>query len=121
MFMGANYAKSVFEQWSHLPHHAQLVLIRMALIVKDKDSEPRYWGGWQELAFALGYDMSWFVEVDEKRKVRGRRNAQEGVRRVMQCLVDEGAITRVRGGYAGHNAEYRLNLKAGSRAVEDQP
>ena len=68
----------------------------MAVTARDDDDPPRYFGGWEPLAKALGY-----VEQDE--------SARAFVRRVVGLLVKHGLIAR-HGAAArtGRNAEYVL-------------
>lgn len=116
--MGANYAESVYNDWSHLSHREHRALVRMALIVRDDNPDPRYWGGWPRIAFAIGLDMprmkgspGYDEQIDDTPGNRRLiKNAKEAVRRVWQELTDAGAITPMSRGSSGHNAVYRLNL-----------
>jgi hypothetical protein len=108
--MGANYAEAVYEQWPHLSHAEHRVLVRMALVAPDKARGPAYWGGWANLAFALGCDMPAHYD-DTPEADRLRTNAKRAVARVVAGLETSGAIMRVRRGRLGVQAEYRLNLR----------
>ena len=108
--MGANYAEAAFVQWSHLPHAAHRALVRMALVAKDSDPAPVYWGGWRTLAHGLGCDMPHDSDTSPEAD-RLRDNAQRKVARVVSHLVREGAISRDRRGGIGRQAEYVLHLR----------
>lgn len=80
-----------------LPHQgARLVLVRMAQTALDDDDPPVYFGGWDTLALALGYDHY-------------THTADVTVGRAVARLVDAGLIKP--DGYApAGNRRYRLHL-----------
>lgn len=108
--MGANYAEAVYEQWGHLPSAHIRLMVRMALVAPDRKAHPRYWGGWEVLAYAMGYDLRW--QTDESPEAqRLRSNAKRNVLRILQYLADSGAIARVASGRPGRRAVYELNIR----------
>lgn len=118
--MGANYAEAVYEQYPELHHRAHRVMVRMALIVRDSDREPKYWAGWQVLAYAIGLDMP-FAWDTSPRAEQLRRNAQAVVAKVVRELMDANAISSVRRGRLGVQAEYRLNLRPVDKSRYREP
>lgn len=88
-------------------HAARLVLVRMAVSAIDKDLEPRYWGGWEPLARALGrrpnIDGTWPSDAAELA-------AQRAVDRAVATLTKSGLIKRLNTPRPGRQAEYLLQL-----------
>lgn len=52
--MGARNVTAAFTHWNTLPHAPFRVLLFMALVSRDGEQEPRYWGGVEAIAEALG-------------------------------------------------------------------
>lgn len=118
--MGANYAEAAYQQFGHLTHAQLRLLVRMALIPHDKNPKPVYYAGWQLQAEALGLNMPW-PHDDSAEADRLRRNAKQGVAKVVAALVDAGAITPVRRGRLGVQAEYLLNLRPVDKSRHTTP
>jgi hypothetical protein len=97
--VGASNVSKVFAYWAHLNHRDQLALVFMANTALDADDPPRYFGGWEALARALGFDVS-----DE-------RNAAEQVRRVLAALAKAGAVVSSSRARMNIRAEYALALE----------
>lgn len=99
--MGARLAKRLYAEWSlHLSPVEMNAAVSMALTAQDADAPPRYYGGWEALARALGYWRAGAAPAVVKRKTQ----------RVVTALVRKGVITS--SGTAGPRvrAEYALNL-----------
>ena len=56
--MGAGNVGLVYARWGHLPHAPFRVLAYMALRTLDDGDPPRFWGGRESLAVALGRSAS---------------------------------------------------------------
>lgn len=98
--MGAANAKAVFALWGHLSHVPFRALLYMAVVAKDHD--PRYWGGWEALALAIGRGPA---ELGDPER---RTSARKAVERVMAALAKAHAIERLNVAAPGRNAEYRI-------------
>jgi hypothetical protein len=111
----------VYAVWGHLPHRQFRMLVMMARLALDTESDDRdprvYWGGHDRLALAIGQnppdqpepdDDS--IEADDAR--RQRHSALEQVRRDVRSLERAGALSLQSAGSRVHqrNAVYRLNL-----------
>lgn len=98
--MGVRNAGMVYAKWPDLPPNAFRLLIFMAIRARDRDEVARYWGGREELAWALG------------RPTHDCRSeaAFHAVKRAVEALTEAGAITRIENPRPGRNAGYRLNL-----------
>lgn len=100
--MGAQNVAKVFANWRHLSHRDAHALTFMALISLDADNPPVYFGGWEALASALGYDCE------------GKRdNAKEQFRRTISALVSSGAVVSSGQARLRVRAEYALALDKG--------
>lgn len=76
---------------------ARLLLVRMAHTAKDTDEFPAYFGGWDTLALALGYDSP------------TSKAAEKAVGRSIAQLIEAGYISA--DGFApGGNRRYLLHL-----------
>lgn len=108
--LGIRNVEKAYAVWStrlgHLPFR---VLIWMAYRALDADQSPRYWGGWEELAYAAGRMVPAAVDGD-KDTARQRRAALKAISGVMGALEREGAVRVVRPAAPGRNAEYGLML-----------
>lgn len=94
----ANIAK-VFTYWRHLGHREVRLLTYFALQSRDDDSPPRYFGGWQSGAEALGLDPFG----------KRHRSAAEVFRKTSASLRQAGAIVSS-GSTGGSRSEYALTL-----------
>lgn len=97
--MGASNAVRAFALWSHLDHRELRGLLFMSLISMDKDDPPVYWGGWESLAEAMGYDVKASPE-----------GARRSTMRVLAALVRAGVIVSSGQARQGTRAEYALAL-----------
>lgn len=110
--MGAANVKAVYELWPALPGAAFRTLAYMALVSKDADSPPRYWGGREDLAAALGREVP--PENEEDADVTRQRNAAfKAVRDATSLLTKLGAIVLLRQARGGQRQEWALNLRRG--------
>lgn len=113
--MGAGNAVQVYTHWRNLGHRPHRLLVHMALTALDSENPPKYWGGREKLATALGYDVPeeppasergpWAEEVH-----RQRAKAFQAVKQTLRELIKAGAIIRIRQGQYKSNAEYELCL-----------
>lgn len=95
--MGARNVSAAFSTWRpHLTNRDMLALVYMANTARDADTPPVYYGGWENLAHALGQD------ADDP----GKRTAL----RALATLAKAGAITSSGNAHKGVRAEYALNL-----------
>lgn len=102
--MGAQLVSRVYTSWTHLPDRPFRLLAYMALIAKDTNAAPTYWGGRDSLAEALGYrDMT--------------ESTYRVVSRAISQLVEFGAIKRSYIGHANKRSEYLLTLQKGDTTV----
>lgn len=76
---------------------ARLVLARMAVVAKDTDDQPVYFGGWPFLAPALGYPA-----YDNR--------AKQAVKRAVAELLTAGLIKSHGAPGPGHNVVYVLRI-----------
>lgn len=98
--MGARNVSAVFTFWSHLDAGPFRVLAYMALVTKDDDDPPRYWGGWEALARALGRDLTSGTKAAHQRSVV----------RAVAALRDARALETARSSGPSTRAEYTLCL-----------
>lgn len=115
--MGATNVALVFTRWAHLPDKAFRALGYMALVALDQDTEPRYWGGWEGLAEAIGRtppaepaDSDTSPRAEEYRRMR--RNDFEAVKTAMRQVFKAGAAAVEKPSGPGRPATYRLLLGA---------
>lgn len=101
--VGASNAVKVFA-WPDLTHRQKVALLFMAVISLDADMPPRYWGGWEMLARAIG------IDVGDGSDPRVMANAAEQVRRVIASLVTAGAVVSSSQARTNVRAEYALAL-----------
>lgn len=93
--MGVELAGLVSAKWGHLPAGPFKVLIRMAVTSLDKPNakgQPAgvYWGGWADLALALGRDIP---DDDGTPEIaRRRKHIRDEVIRHTTALTKAGAI-----------------------------
>lgn len=116
--MGAGNVGLVYATWSQLNHAPFRVLVYMALRTLDKDEPPMFWGGREELAFALGRAIP---EGNDPESIRVRKAAYEAVKDVMKTLKKAGAVTLERPAMTGQNAVYALHLRSGLVGAETPP
>jgi hypothetical protein len=103
--MGAHLVNLALARWApHISDTAFRVLVRMALVALDSESENGrpaglYFGGRELLAMTL--------------RCRDRTAALRMVRRAVNELVKAGAVERVGKAHTGHRQTYRLTLDSG--------
>jgi len=114
--VGARNVAAAYAMYPRLPHRAMRLLAYMALRSLDDDRPEaparRYFGGRDEMAEALGYDLS----TDARREA-----ARREVRRTVAQLRAAGALGRLASGRAGNRSVYQLRLELLSprRGVDD--
>jgi hypothetical protein len=120
--MGASNVAAVYARWTGLNHVPFRLLAYMALVSLDRDEPPRFWGGRDDLAGAIGRTLP--REPDDTdtdpsavAARRQRRAAHEAVRAGLRELKDVGAITTAKHARQGLRAEYLLHLSQ----PQDQP
>jgi len=116
--MGIELVKAVSALGAHLPARPFKVLLRMALVALDRPSDGRparlYFGGWEVLAFAMGYDVPAENKADAAVTAR-RAKLQEYVRLAVQQIDKAGLIDRlVEHPRDGDRQVYRLCLDPAS-------
>lgn len=105
--MGGSNVAAVFAMWSPIlgdKHRDMRALVFMANTALDGDKPPRYFGGWEALAGALGFDV-------ETNPVSAERNTKKA----LSALTKAGAIVSSGAARAGVRAEYALQLLPGVR------
>src|SRR3954452_2490781 len=98
--MGAGNVSAAYAVWSHRlkdQHRAFRVLLYMANVAKDGDTPPRFWGGRDALALALGRRPTTKPQ---------QHAAYEAARAAVDELVAVGAIECTGRPRPGRNAEY---------------
>jgi hypothetical protein len=112
--VGAAAAITAMSRFPSVSDFAMRALIQMALTSLDRDDPPRYFGGWEATARALGRDVPELADEltgDERREVeRQRENARRAVGRAVKELVAAGAVSRTNRPKVGSRAVYHLNL-----------
>lgn len=93
--MGVEMAGLVSAKWGHLPAGPFKLLVRMAITCLDKPNakgQPAgiYWGGWADLALALGRDIP--DDDGTPETARRRKNIRDEVIRHTTALTKAGAI-----------------------------
>lgn len=98
--MGASNVARVFTYWSSdLGNRDALALVFMANIAKDTDTPSVYWGGWRDLAAAVGADC-------EAKPESAKRTAMK----ILKALSSQGVIVSSGNARQGVRAEYALAL-----------
>lgn len=106
--MGAGNVKLVYARWAGLPDLPFRVLAYMALVSKDEDSKPCFWGGWEALALAAGRTVP--DRSDDPEDTKARRAALKAVNAATKTLIDRGAVRVKVVAAPGRNATYELNF-----------
>jgi hypothetical protein len=131
--MGATNVRLAFALWGELPATPFRALVFMALTSLDEDSERtkarRYFAGREALAVALGRNIPDAPQDDDESPAaisarRVRHTAFVTVQANLSTLTTARAITPIRKGRPGRQAEYELNLapfpKQGHLVSEDK-
>lgn len=124
--MGAKNVKTVYANWAHLRDGPFRLLVFMANTALDSDVEPRYWGGREALAIALGRFRRIAGGRTPEEEARERDAAYLAVKRALRQLKNSGAITTLNVAGPGTRSDYRLNLDGppetnGPRSAEGTP
>ncbi len=99
--MGARLALTLYAEWSrYLTPGEMNAAVRMALTARDDGAPPLYYGGWEDVATALGY---WTPGAEHESV---RRQTQ----RVVTKLGRKGVITSSGQARPRVRAEYALNV-----------
>lgn len=113
--MGIENVKLVYARWTHLPDRAFRVLCFMAMVSMDNDNPPTFWGGREQLAFALGRmvpeepaasDYSARAETNRK----ARTADFQAVKVALAALTKAGVAVLENRPRPGQNAVYSLHL-----------
>jgi len=124
--MGRENADAVFARWVHLPDRSFRLLVYMALRSRDEHRPPQFWGGREELAYALGRivppepaknDSSARAEQFRKQRAADFEAVKVGLR--VLTAADVIVLSRRAGG--GLPACYNLHLGAGQGKGEPTP
>ena len=124
--MGAGNVSRVYKEWSCLEHRPFRALAYMALVSMDRDDPPKYWGGRDDLAVALGYPMPEAPADDNKGQSAtdaraARARGHHAVDKVTQSLVKQGAVLRIRQGSFRSHAVFALLFSATEGTPQGSP
>lgn len=97
--MGAGNVVLTYTHWATLDAVPFRVLAFMAVISLDKAHPPVYWGGRDPLVRAMGRVAEPYTSTDYR-----------ALARVVQKLVDEGALSVDKPAHRGSNAVYSLHI-----------
>jgi hypothetical protein len=106
--LGAGNVKLAYARWAGLPDLPFRVLAYMAVVSKDEDPKPCFWGGWESLALAAGRLVP--DRSDDPAVTKARRAALKAVNAAVKVLVDRGAVRVKVVAAPGRNATYELNF-----------
>lgn len=102
--MGAGNAKLAFGHWAgKVPPGSLAVLVFMALVTKDSDESPMFWGGQESIALTVLGRRGEFDSADSR-----------AVERLLTPLFRVGAIATQKHSAPGRRARYTLNLHPSS-------
>lgn len=126
--MGIELAGIVSAKYGHIPAGPYKILMRMAITALDKPNAkgqpPRlYWGGWEDLAIALGRDVPPPLATIEKHHetTRRRKVIRNEVIRYTTYLTTIGAVEKaVDNPRVGYQQEWKLTLDEGIQIVRPQ-
>ncbi|WP_377681050.1 hypothetical protein [Micrococcus luteus] len=107
--MGHRNVEMVHAYWTHLDPKPLLALIYMAAAAHNDDTPPVYFGGWEDLARAIGVNP--YVTGGK------RTQAQEKVRTAVRKLKDAGVVVQGMEAKLGQRADYALALDPGTGYV----
>lgn len=121
--MGASNVAAVYTSWAGLNHVPFRLLAYMALVTLDRDDPPRFWGGRDDLAHAIGRRVPREPDDTDTSEAaaavrRQRKQAHEAVRVALAELKAVGVVVQVKQARLGVRAEYTLHLtpaQAGSQ------
>lgn len=112
--MGIGNVQSALIEYPNISDFAMRALVQMAAMALDRDTPPKYYGGWEATARALGRripDLRDDLPPDQYNEVlRLRSNAQRAVGRAVKELVACGAVIRTNRAKVGQRSVYDLNL-----------
>lgn len=100
--MGHRNVEMVHAYWTHLDPKPLLALIYMAAAAHNDDTPPVYFGGWEDVARAIGVNP--YVTGAK------RAQAQEKVRTALRKLKDAGVVVQGMAAKIGQRADYALAL-----------
>jgi hypothetical protein len=116
--MGVRNVGLVYARWVHLPDRSFRALTYMALRSLDDDDPPMFWGGREELAFALGKivppepaDSDLSARAEQYRKQRA--SDFQAVKMAVMKLTSVNVVTLERKSRGGLPAMYALHLALG--------
>jgi hypothetical protein len=115
--MGAQLVGFVLANHGGLPPRSKVVLIKMAHTALDQPNrkgQPAgiYYGGWEPLALALGYEVP-DLDPDNEKVCQQRRTAGQAVRRAVKPLVQLGVVERLTPSgkvHKGNRQVFRLHV-----------
>lgn len=115
--MGVELVKAVSVRHGQLPGNAFKVLVRMAVVALDRpgaDGRPAglYFGGWEQLGLAMGWDVP--DRSDDPETTRRRRKVKNYVTSALKVLHDEQLIERLEDkARTGTRQVYKLMVTTG--------
>jgi len=124
--LGIGNVRLVWAEWTHLPDRSFRALSWMAYRTKDEDVPPMFWGGREELAFALGRKVPPEPHPADTtpRAVEHRRQRAadfEAVKVAVRGLTSKGAILLVRKASGSAPAVYSLHLAEPGKGEPSPP
>lgn len=95
--------------------NAVKALNEMAYVSMDADVPPLYWGGWERLAIAIGYDVPAEPDPSDSgpaaiRARARRKTAMNAAGAATKALAEVGLIRLARAEAPGRNSEWSLDL-----------
>ena len=117
MTVGSQNVRTVYARWAHLPDRSFRLLIFMALVTMDDDTEMLFWGGRETMALSLGRivaekpardDLSARADADRRTRAADFQAVKESLSR----LIKAGVVTVQKAESPGRPAVYKLILDA---------
>lgn len=115
--MGSQNVRTVYARWAHLPDRSFRLLIFMALVTMDDDTEMLFWGGRETMALSLGRivaekpardDLSARADADRRTRAADFQAVKESLSR----LIKAGVVAVQKAESPGRPAVYKLILDA---------
>ena len=116
--MGAGNVVQVLTNWSsRLNDRPFRALVQMAVVSKDEDCPPRYWGGWAKIADACGSPVPSGC-VTGCRGCEKCASQRRVASRAISALIEAGAVVQIEKAGPRRQACFELHLHDTSGASE---